>query len=88
MQHQYYNWYWYYNTGQMGFVFSGFHSDSSLSMETEAPGVAGVLQLPPPPGGFQQLVLPEQQPADAVLRQPQRQMCCLQTPPAATALVF
>lgn len=67
------------------YVSSGVHPDPSLSVEAEASGLAGVLQLPPP-SGLQQLVLPEQQPADSVLRQPQPTLRRLQTPPPAVAL--
>lgn len=56
--------------GLTGFVSSGLHPDPALSLEEEAPGLAGVLQLSLP-SGLQHLVLSEWQPADAVLHQSQ-----------------
>lgn len=65
---------------------SGVHPDPSLSVEAEASGLAGVLL--PPPSGLQQLVLPEQQPAESFLRQSQPALRRLQTPPPTVVLLL
>lgn len=51
-------------------VSAGVRQDPAVPVERAASGLAGLQQLPVP-AGVKQLVLPEQQPADPVLRQPQ-----------------
>ncbi|XP_057677282.1 alpha-1B adrenergic receptor-like isoform X2 [Corythoichthys intestinalis] len=62
-------------------------SDFALPLEAETPGMASILQLPMP-AGFQQLILPEWQPADAVLHQPQPSKHRPETAPATSVILL
>lgn len=65
---------------------AGLHPDPALPLEEQTSGLAGVLQLPLP-AGLQRLVLPERQPADALLRRPQPPLRLRQAPPPSVALL-